>query len=77
MLSDKQIQKYAIEIAKSVATYSSTINIHPFGILTTAVGALSSLKNDQRQNFTDNCKQWLFDNQESYPFSITKQDMLY
>lgn len=77
MLSDKQIQKYAIEIAKSVATYSSTVGFHPFGIIETAVGALSSLKNDQRQNFIDECKQWLFDNQQSYPFSITKQDMLY
>jgi len=72
MLSDKQIQ----EISQATAEYSATIGIHPFGLICAAVGSLG-LDIDEMKSDIKKCKQWLFDNQQSYPFSITKEDMLY
>lgn len=72
VLSDKQIQ----EISKAAADIAVSLDMHP--CLWVVIITLS-LPGEwrERRAAEDKCQQWLFDNQESYPFSITKEDMSY
>lgn len=72
MLTDKQIE----EVSKAVIEAGAAINIHPIIALSGIVN-ISPHGWDERKVIERKCKQWLFDNQQSYPFSISKQDMLY
>ena len=72
MLSDKEIQ----EIAEAAIQVSAAIRIHPLITLNGIVG-ISPCGHDDRKIIERKCRQWLFDNQHSHPFSITKEHMLY
>lgn len=71
MLSDKQIQ----EISK-VATQVNAATA--MGIFISLRGIIGILPYNWTERLEEEkrCKQWLFDNQQSYPFSITKEDMV-
>jgi len=72
MLTDKQIE----EISKASADISVAVGKHPLECMSEII-FLSSDDYHERRLILKKCTQWLFDNQQPYPFSISKEDMIY
>lgn len=72
MLTDKQMQ----EISKAVADISAATRKHPTHIVYGVLDMFEDTPKGRVESY-NRCMRWLFDNQQSYPFLITKQDMLY
>jgi hypothetical protein len=72
MLTDKQIE----EVSKAAADIAVSLDMHPCLWVNFVVGSMPCTW-DERKSEMRKCQQWLFDNQQAYPFSITKEDMLY
>lgn len=72
MLSDKEI----IKISKAASDISLVNNCSPTFALQNLLCYFEYGRKDKIDVY-NRCKQWLFDNQQYYPFSIAKEDMLY
>ena len=72
MLSDKQIE----EISKAAADIAVSLDMHPC-LWANFIVKMLPCGWEEKKRAIKRCQQWLFDNQQSYPFSITKQDILY
>lgn len=71
MLTNKEIE----QISKAAIQVGAAIHIHPIITLNGIVN-ISPCGYDERKVIERKCRQWLFDNQQSYPFSISKEHML-
>ena len=71
MLSDKEIE----EICKSAIQISAVTSTGIFISIRCIMGILY-FDWDKKLEYEKRCKQWLLDNQQSYQFTLLKEDMV-